>query len=102
MVDAGARSRSLARQDIPEIAVVCCATRLTTRPATIFEVRLIAGDTADAVLWLSTARGNHPIIEIRARAGGSAGYKPAAPAFIREPLVVHVSGADAVGTVSYR
>ncbi|CAN5576689.1 hypothetical protein BH23CHL2_BH23CHL2_34660 [soil metagenome] len=102
MVDAEARSRSLARQDIPEIVVVNCATALTARPATIFEVRLIAGDTADAVLWLSIARGNHRIIEIRARAGGSAGYTPAAPAFIRDPLQVHLSGADAVGTVSYR
>lgn len=63
---------------------------------------MTAGDSTDAILWLRTDREEHPVIRLHARAGSYASYRPAAPAFIRDPLQVHLSGADAVGTVSYR
>lgn len=102
MVDAELSSARRARYDVPEIAIVNRTGSLTVRPSTIFEIRLTAGDAADAILMLRTDREPAPLIELRARAGGKARYQPAAPAFVRESLQVQMSGDDAVGAISYR
>lgn len=102
MAEQGTRARSTGRSGVPHIEIVTGYASLAAHPVTIFEVVLIAGDAADAVLAIRTRVDADPLICLHAPAGGSDRFVPAAPTVIRGPLQIFVSGADAAGSITYR
>lgn len=101
MVETGARRARRTYAEVPEIAIFSGNDDFPARPVTIFSVELFAGETAGATMTIRCG-GDEPLIALQARPGGIARFVPAAPAFIRAPLRVEFSGADAVGTVAFR
>jgi hypothetical protein len=87
---------------VPCVQIVSAYTELGPGPVTLYKLVLIAGDGTDGVLVVRTRVDEDPLICLHAPPGGTARFEPAAPTVINGRLQIHVSGADAVGSITFR
>jgi hypothetical protein len=102
MTDTQPRLINRIRSDIPEIMILSGSVRLPPHPVTLFQVELTAGGSADATLAVSSGPNRDPMLTLEVRAGGSARFVPAAPAYCFDRMQIDITGMDAVGTVAFR